>query len=662
MPEASEDEGYNELLIQWLTDLRMGAKRNNSKAEFTYLKALKSVKEYKAPLRSGADCRKLKGFGEKICAMIDKKLKEHLGDAYVPPQPEPAAAPKRANKNKNTAQPDQPEQQQISSLFSNVRKRVPNAASPGIASPMHKISRRAAAAAVPQRNRKYIPAQGSSGFAILVALLRFELERGQQLVNKYDLQEMAQRYCTTNLGATAGGGGASSMHRFAGWASVKTLLARSLVERTDARNSYFYLTGRGRRLARNLAKCCSMLRDFAEKYLLHEPQDDLSSDSGGDDGVVDLSDDEAGSSAPKTTTTTTAKTTSFSGQPAYRPFIFQPGDYEVILCIDTRERIATNFCSDKNAAFAAALQKQDVRVEIRTLPLGDFVWIAREKAKNGSSSTTTSIDGGHSRTFTSMTLEINSSSSAPSTASNQCSDIRRELVLDWIIERKRIDDLAASIKDRRWDEQKFRLLESGIRRPTYLIEYMGKSSRRAEHGGLQPEALEQAMTNCEVDGFDVRRTDCFEDTVRYLTYMSRWIERRFATLAIMSSANKEALARTVPADHHYLPFNEWAINSGKVAVYTAGEMFIKQLLQVKGVSVAKARAIVRRYPTLRALMEAYDRQADRYSKHNLLTDLVPESGPAVGGGGCADDGGGEKRRRFGQVISRKVYEYYGTDQ
>ncbi len=38
MPEASEDEGYNELLIQWLTDLRMGAKRNNSKAEFTYLK------------------------------------------------------------------------------------------------------------------------------------------------------------------------------------------------------------------------------------------------------------------------------------------------------------------------------------------------------------------------------------------------------------------------------------------------------------------------------------------------------------------------------------------------------------------------------------------------------------------------------------------------
>lgn len=327
----------------------------------------------------------------------------------------------------------------------------------------------------------------------------------------------------------------------------------------------------------------------------------------------------------------------------------------MILCIDTRERIATSFCSDKNAAFAAALQKQDVRVEIRTLPLGDFVWIAREKAKD-------SGHGGQGRQFTSMTLDLQASSScstAPSSSSStsqSSSDIRRELVLDWIIERKRIDDLAASIKDRRWDDQKFRLLECGIRRPIYIVEYMGKGSRRAEHGGLQPETLEQAMSNCEVSGFDVKRTDGFEETVRYLTYMSRWIERRLSsTTALMSCPSKEALGKTAPIDCHYLPFNEWALNSSKVAVYTASEMLIKQLLQFRGLSIAKARTIVTLYPTVRALMEAYDRQESLLAKHNLLTDLVPGSAAAS----AAE--GGEKKRRFGQVISRKVYEYYAQD-
>lgn len=218
------------------------------------------MKEHKEPLRSGGDCRKLKGFGDKICAMIEKKLKDHLGDAYVAPAPPAAEPAKRANKSKNT---EQEEHQSTISMFGNVRKRMPtgaiSAASPGVASPMQKISRRTAAATAASSTRRYIPAQGSSGFAILVALLRYELESGQQLVNKFDLQVMAQRYCTTNLGG-GGGGGSFNSNRFAGWASVKTLLAKKLVERTDDRNSYFYLTSRGRKLARNLAKCCSMLK------------------------------------------------------------------------------------------------------------------------------------------------------------------------------------------------------------------------------------------------------------------------------------------------------------------------------------------------------------------------------------------------------------------
>lgn len=174
------------------------------------------------------------GFGEKTCALVDKKLKEHLGESYIVPE---VVAKKRAT----------PKKAQQAAL----RKRVndPGALrSPSVASPIRKVARGAA------RNRAYIPAQGSSGFAILVSLLRYELEYHQKLVNKLDLQEMAQRY-TTSLN-----GQATSAQRYAGWATVKTLLEKELVARTDERNSYFFLTDSGRTLAKNLAKVSPALR------------------------------------------------------------------------------------------------------------------------------------------------------------------------------------------------------------------------------------------------------------------------------------------------------------------------------------------------------------------------------------------------------------------
>ena len=55
--------------------------------------------------------------------------------------------------------------------------------------------------------------------------------------------------------------------------------------------------------------------------------------------------------------------------------------------------------------------------------------------------------------------------------------LSRELVLDYVVERKRIDDLVASIRDGRYREQKFRFARSGINRPIYLVENAGWSAR-----------------------------------------------------------------------------------------------------------------------------------------------------------------------------------------
>lgn len=45
-----------------------------------------------------------------------------------------------------------------------------------------------------------------------------------------------------------------------------------------------------------------------------------------------------------------------------------------------------------------------------------------------------------------------------------------EFVLDWIVERKRVDDLAASIIDKRYEQQKYWLNASGLKNIMYIVE------------------------------------------------------------------------------------------------------------------------------------------------------------------------------------------------
>lgn len=94
--------------------------------------------------------------------------------------------------------------------------------------------------------------------------------------------------------------------------------------------------------------------------------------------------------------------------------------------------------------------------------------------------------------------------------------LKTELVLPYIVERKRLDDFASSIKDGRYHEQKFRLKKSGIQNITYLIENFNK------HIGLPITTLHQAAANTAIqDGFTVKFTENLMHTVKYLEQFSR---------------------------------------------------------------------------------------------------------------------------------------------
>uniref|UniRef100_UPI00129351E9 crossover junction endonuclease MUS81 n=1 Tax=Lonchura striata TaxID=40157 RepID=UPI00129351E9 len=92
-------------------------------------------------------------------------------------------------------------------------------------------------------------------------------------------------------------------------------------------------------------------------------------------------------------------------------FELQPGHFDIVLCADVTE------AHGPSGGLPALLRSRGVPVLLRRLPVGDFLWVARERDP----------PAGH----------------AP-----------RELVLDVVVERKSAADLGNSIRDGRYREQK----------------------------------------------------------------------------------------------------------------------------------------------------------------------------------------------------------------
>lgn len=136
-----------------------------------------------------------------------------------------------------------------------------------------------------------------------------------------------------------------------------------------------------------------------------------------------------------------------------------------------------------------ALEKRKVNFEVRRLSVGDFLWICRDEF-----------------------------------------DKDVEMVLPYIVERKRMDDLASSIKDGRFHEQKFRLSDCGLPNRIYMIENRGNNA----HVGLPLTNLLQATTNTIVQNeFTVKFTDSNEDSMLYLSVMSTLLTKMFAVSLLL---------------------------------------------------------------------------------------------------------------------------------
>ncbi|KAL9118854.1 MAG: hypothetical protein Q9187_004590 [Circinaria calcarea] len=167
--------------------------------------------------------------------------------------------------------------------------------------------------------------------------------------------------------------------------------------------------------------------------------------------------------------------------PSFRPLRVAPGTFTIELVLDNRE---VRSKTDRDY-IEGGLAKKGVHVIKRSLELGDALWVAKCKDP--------------------LLLA-------------RLGEEGDEIVLDYIVERKRLDDLVASIKDRRFHEQKFRLRRSGVKNVIYIIEEitLGQETAQKCH-----EMIESAIVSTQVlDGYFVKKTQKLDDTIRYLARMT----------------------------------------------------------------------------------------------------------------------------------------------
>lgn len=576
------------LYAEWLQEFINALNPRQEQLAATYDKARRNLLDAEGTIYYPQDLKKIRGIGDTIMRKLEKSLQRYCKEIGVEvPTPPIRESPQRGTKRTSTA------------------LRVGNTDPSG-----NGIDQEAPLA---KKRRKYIPKKRSGGYGILLALLEANaITRG---ISKDDIIELAEKYCNCSMKPNY-----MTKELRGAWSSIKSLIKHELVIE-QGRPRIYLLTDEGQAMARTLKLADNINFANEEGKAASEIELPKDADSETSANFQDLFDDEAYESKSRPgvhssslmditfqdgnvasinnqsrishartlaiSTPLTRKASNVTplaaanGSPSNdrilrRRFIgvryelWAKGSYEVYPIIDHRE---VRSQSDRNF-FSKALDRKGIKCEIRQLALGDIIWIGKNK-KTGT-----------------------------------------ECVLNTIVERKRLDDLATSIRDNRFMEQKSRLEKSGCRNKYYLIE---ETTGKSMDG--MTEALKTALWVILVYyRFSMMKTNNADDTVEKLQALQTVIAREYSEknlvvvfpndlknqddyLRVLDEFRSEfERGRDIECCHTYQCFQEIL---GKGELSTVGELTIRVLMFIKGVSIEKAVAIQRIYPTLSHIMKAY---------------------------------------------------------
>lgn len=184
-----------------------------------------------------------------------------------------------------------------------------------------------------------------------------------------------------------------------------------------------------------------------------------------------------------------------------------------------------------------------------------------------------------------------------------------------LVERKTVADLAASVKDGRYREQKARMLntETRARERTHVYVYVyvieGYSSFAALSDAAQcfhlaPSTLQSCVHGCMLrEGIHVVFTRDVSDTAAYLSSLARYVARHTDALASTPEHASSAVSASASAGERSVQsaLVASAVSSKRSGNITRETCYLMQLCQLPGVSETNARALAQRWPTFKAL-------------------------------------------------------------
>lgn len=208
----------NPLFTKWITEWRDKAREEDSSTQYCFAKALKSLKQYPLPLETAKSCKMLNGFGTKLCAMLDHKLKQH-----------------KKNNGAATDIHDMDTDENENDLNLSNKTKKAKAATPK--KRKHSDS---------TKTREYIPAIGSGAYAILLALHQRSLQVDYLgYMHKNDIMKYGQVFSDKSFTRPDPG------TFYTAWSSMKTLISNNLVVK-NSNPAKYSLTDEGIELASKL--------------------------------------------------------------------------------------------------------------------------------------------------------------------------------------------------------------------------------------------------------------------------------------------------------------------------------------------------------------------------------------------------------------------------
>ncbi|KAK7890657.1 Crossover junction endonuclease mus81 [Exophiala xenobiotica] len=624
----------NPLLAKWLKEWMDKAKEQNTKGYTVYKKAYQSMIACPMRFDHPSEAQQLNGLGPKLCDRLTDLLKKFCEENGLP-------MPVKGKKRRKKSGLDQEEAEQEEQESPRPKKR---------------------------KAQPYVPKLRSGAYALIMALATLDQE-SNQAIPKDELIRLAQPHCDSSFDVPS-----DPTKFYTAWQSIKTLESKELICTKGHPAKRYYLSDEGWEVAvrmkatlegdvvpssrpKDKKKVATRLPspsrspspsalpvvrpdmpvkkspERRRKAAMAQSRQIVSTSERPVSNVVELL------SSPEPRSLAAApEMGAFSinarnfdvrsvgtGADFDEAIILPTDSFEVRLILDMREVRST---TDRDY-ISAELKKHGVNPILAALPLGDVLWVA---VVNSTYANTLRAANVHAEEGQAGELWI---------------------VLEHILERKRLDDLISSIKDGRFREQKFRLHKSGIKNVVYLVEAYSLSAEKSEKYG---DAVESAIASMQVvDDVFVKQTSKLDDTIAYLARMTKTLKGLYEKQNIhviplrsfeaeSASMTLERLRRLSPAKTFGITFSLFGAMCDKSDSMTLRDVYLKMLMCARGVTGEKAVEIQKIWPTPRALAEAFEGQSRGPQKENMISDRLGNAIP---------------KKKVAKALSAKIAEVWG---